>query len=139
MRIRKKTYLCSCVRFDIWRLWPVRSYREIMYLQAFAAHDNIIRMQHVIKAENGLDVYLTFDYAQTDLLAVVRADVLLPIHVKYVVYQLLKALKFIHSATRSASRRRVSSRFVFSATRVSVWFVLRFRYVVTIKMVLESH
>jgi hypothetical protein len=33
-----------------------------MYLQALAGHDNLIRLQHVIKAENGRDIYLTFDH-----------------------------------------------------------------------------
>ena len=75
-----------------------RMYREIMYLQALSAHDNIIKMQHVIRAETGQDMYITFDFMQADLLSVILANVLQPIHVKYVVYQLLKALKFIHSA-----------------------------------------
>lgn len=75
-----------------------RMYREIMYLQALKGHDNIIKMQHVIRAENGQDMYITFDFMQTDLHAVVHADVLQPIHIKYIIYQLLKALKYIHSA-----------------------------------------
>ena len=75
-----------------------RMYREIMYLDALNAHDNIIKMQHVIRADTGQDIYVTFDFMQTDLLSVVPANVLQPIHVKYIVYQLLKALKFIHSA-----------------------------------------
>ena len=33
-----------------------------MYLQALAGHDNLIRLQHVVKAENGRDIYLTFDH-----------------------------------------------------------------------------
>ena len=28
-----------------------RTFREIMYLQELSGHDNLIRMQHVIKAE----------------------------------------------------------------------------------------
>jgi mitogen-activated protein kinase 15 len=75
-----------------------RVYREIMYLQALGGHDNIIKMHHVIRAENGQDVYVTFDFMEADLHAVIRADILESIHIKYVVYQLLKALKFIHSA-----------------------------------------
>lgn len=39
-----------------------RTFREIMYLQALAGHDNLIRLQHVVKAENGRDIYLTFDH-----------------------------------------------------------------------------
>lgn len=70
----------------------------LLDMQALSAHDNIIKMQHVIRAETGQDMYITFDFMQADLLSVILANVLQPIHVKYVVYQLLKALKFIHSA-----------------------------------------
>jgi len=73
-------------------------YREIMYLQGLTGHDNIIKMQHVIRADNGQDIYITFEYMQTDMYAVIRAAILTPIHTKYIVYQLLKALKFVHSA-----------------------------------------
>ncbi|CAN0093966.1 unnamed protein product, partial [Heterosigma akashiwo] len=75
-----------------------RTFREIMYLQALAGHDNLIRLQHVVKAENDRDIYLTFDHMETDLHAVIRANILEEIHKKYVIYQLLKALKFMHSA-----------------------------------------
>jgi len=36
-----------------------------MYLQALSGHENIIRLQHVIKAENDKDIYLTFDHMET--------------------------------------------------------------------------
>ena len=75
-----------------------RVYREIMYLQAFSGHDNVIKMHHVICAGNDQDIYITYDFMQTDLHAVIRANVLEAMHMKYVIYQLLKALKFIHSA-----------------------------------------
>lgn len=58
--------------------------------QALAGHENIIRLQHVIKAENDRDIYLTFDHMETDLHAVIRANILEEIHKKYVIYQLLK-------------------------------------------------
>ena len=59
-----------------------RTYREIMYLRALAGHDNIIRLQHVIRAENDRDIYLTFDHMETDLHAVIRANILEQIHKK---------------------------------------------------------
>jgi len=74
-----------------------RTYREIMYLQELSGHDNLIRMQHVVKAENDRDIYLTFDFMETDLHAVIQAKILEDIHKKYVVYQVLKALKYMHS------------------------------------------
>jgi len=92
-------------------------------------------LQHVIKAENDKDIYLTFDHMETDLHAVIRANILEDIHKKcvlpspsppppppppppvsrhrcrhrsppltpapfprYIIYQLLKALKYMHSA-----------------------------------------
>jgi len=75
-----------------------RTFREIMYLQALNGHENIIRMQHVIKAENDRDIYLTFDHMETDLHAVIRCGILADIHKKYITWQLLKALKYLHSA-----------------------------------------
>ena len=74
-----------------------RTFREIMYLQQLSGHENIIRLQHIIKAENDRDIYLTFDHMETDLHAVIRANILEEIHKKYIVYQLLKALKYMHS------------------------------------------
>jgi mitogen-activated protein kinase 15 len=41
-------------------------------------------------------VYLQL--AETDLHAVIRANILEEIHKKYIIYQLMKALKFMHSA-----------------------------------------
>ena len=119
-----------------------RTFREIMYLQALSGHENISRLQHVIKAENDRDIYLTFDHMETggsslsitiaivvvvvvvvvdltahcplptlspsqctslrrkhaDLHAVIRAGILADIHKKYIIWQLLKALKYLHSA-----------------------------------------
>jgi len=54
-------------------------------------------LQHIIKAENDRDIYLTFDHMETDLHAVIRASILEDIRKKYIVYQLLKALKYMHS------------------------------------------
>ena len=36
-----------------------------MYLQSLSGHENIIRLQHVVKAENDKDIYLTFDHMET--------------------------------------------------------------------------
>ena len=35
------------------------------HTQALSGHENIIRLQHVIKAENDADIYLTFDHMET--------------------------------------------------------------------------
>ena len=41
---------------------------------------------------------MVFDFMETDLHKVVRANILEPIHKKYIIYQIIKALKYIHSA-----------------------------------------
>lgn len=75
-----------------------RTYREIMLLQELNGHENIIRLLNVIKAENDKDIYLIFEYMETDLHTVIRANILESIHKQFIMYQILKALKFIHSA-----------------------------------------
>jgi mitogen-activated protein kinase 15 len=67
-------------------------------LQELSAHDNIIKLLNVIKAENDRDIYLIFEFMETDLHTVIRAGILEDVHKEYIIYQILKALKFIHSA-----------------------------------------
>jgi len=69
-----------------------------MFLQELAGHDNIIRLRNVLRAGNDRDVYLVFDHMATDLAAALRAGVLQDVHKRYVMYQLLRALKYMHSA-----------------------------------------
>jgi mitogen-activated protein kinase 15 len=75
-----------------------RTFREIMFLQELSDHDNIIRLLNVLKAENDRDIYLVFEYMETDLHAVIRAGILEDIHKQYIMYQLLKAIKYMHTA-----------------------------------------
>ncbi|SBS87284.1 mitogen-activated protein kinase 1, putative [Plasmodium ovale] len=74
-----------------------RTFREIMFLHQLNGHDNIIKLIDVMKAKNDNDIYLIFNYMETDLHEVIRADILEEIHKKYIIYQLLRALKYIHS------------------------------------------
>jgi mitogen-activated protein kinase 15 len=69
-----------------------------MLLQELNGHENIIRLLNVIKAENDKDIYLIFEFMETDLHTVIRANILQPIHKQFIMYQIFKALKFIHSA-----------------------------------------
>jgi len=39
-----------------------RTFREIMFLQDFGDHPNIIKLHNVIKAENDKDIYLVFEF-----------------------------------------------------------------------------
>jgi len=47
-----------------------------MFLQELNGHENIIRLLNIIKAENNKDIYLVFEYMETDLHAVIRANIL---------------------------------------------------------------
>lgn len=73
-----------------------RTFREVMFLQE-VSHDNIVRLINVLKAENDKDLYLVFEYMETDLHAVVRASILEDIHKQYIMYQVFKALKYLHT------------------------------------------
>ena len=57
-----------------------RTFREVVFLQELTGHENIIRLQNVIRAENDRDIYLVFDFMDTDLHAVIRANILEDIH-----------------------------------------------------------
>jgi mitogen-activated protein kinase 15 len=76
-----------------------RTFREIMFLQELNAshHENIIRLLNVLKAENDKDIYLIFEYMEINLHAVIHANILEEVHKKYVLYQILRALKYMHS------------------------------------------
>lgn len=43
-------------------------------------HENIIKLRQVIKAENNKDIYLIFEFMETDLHAVIKAGILKKIH-----------------------------------------------------------
>jgi len=75
-----------------------RTFREIMFLQEMDGHEHIIRLTNVLKADNDRDIYLVFEYMETDLHAAIRANILQDIHKQYILWQSLKALKYMHSA-----------------------------------------
>lgn len=73
-----------------------RTFREIMLLQELE-HDNIVKLVNVIKAENNKDIYLVFEYMEIDLHHVNRSNILQDIHKVFIVYQICKCLKYLHS------------------------------------------
>ena len=74
-----------------------RTFREIIFLQQMAGHENIVELCNLLKADNDRDIYLIFEYMETDLHAVIRANILEPVHKQFIVYQCLKALLYCHS------------------------------------------
>ena len=75
-----------------------RTFREILFLRQFQEHENIVQLQNVLKADNDRDIYLVFEYMETDLHATIRANILEEIHKQYIIYQSFKALMYMHSA-----------------------------------------
>lgn len=78
-----------------------RTYREVMYLKGLSegdGHPNIVKLLDLIRSSNDRDLYITFEYMETDLSQVIKARILEHSHIQYITYQLLAALKFIHSA-----------------------------------------
>ena len=69
-------------------------------------HDNIIRHLRVIKSYNKKDLYLIFEFMEADLHSIVgyflslfnKVQNTLKMHQIYFFYQILKALKYLHSA-----------------------------------------
>ncbi|XP_075210842.1 extracellularly regulated kinase 7 [Lycorma delicatula] len=75
-----------------------RTYREIVFLRELRAHPNIVQLHNILRATNNKDIYLVFEFMETDLHNVIKhGEILRDIHKRYIIYQLLKALKYIHS------------------------------------------
>ena len=72
-----------------------RVLREINILTHFD-HENIICARDFLRL-TGRDVYLVLDLMQTDLQQIINTNQLTDEHIKYFSYQMLKALKYIHS------------------------------------------
>jgi mitogen-activated protein kinase 15 len=47
-----------------------------MILNQLKDHENIIKLKNVLKADNDKDIYLVFEYMETDLHAVIKAGIL---------------------------------------------------------------
>uniref|UniRef100_A0A1B6DKB0 Mitogen-activated protein kinase n=1 Tax=Clastoptera arizonana TaxID=38151 RepID=A0A1B6DKB0_9HEMI len=76
-----------------------RTFREILFLKTLKTHPNIVQLYNIHRAINNKDIYLVFEFMETDLHNVIgKGNILKDIHKRYIIYQLLKAIKYIHSA-----------------------------------------
>lgn len=73
-----------------------QAFREIMFLHELN-HENIIRLFDVFKTDNELDVYFTCECMESNLLSVIQAKTLREAQKPHVIYQVLKALRYMHS------------------------------------------
>ncbi|XP_041457074.1 mitogen-activated protein kinase 3-like [Lytechinus variegatus] len=77
-----------------------RTLREIKILTRFS-HENIIDIKDIIKADtvdSMRDVYIVQTLMETDLYKLLKAQPLSNEHICYFLYQILRGLKYIHSA-----------------------------------------
>ena len=75
-----------------------RTFREVMFLKELRRHENIVYLVDLMEAKNPNDIYLIFEFMETDQHAVIRGKLLENVHKQYVIYQILKGMKYIHSA-----------------------------------------
>lgn len=57
-----------------------------MILDQLKNHENVIKLKQVLKAKNDKDIYLVFEFMETDLHAVIKAGILKPVHKQYIIY-----------------------------------------------------
>ncbi|XP_014241915.1 mitogen-activated protein kinase 15-like isoform X2 [Cimex lectularius] len=75
------------------------AFREIGYLTALRRHRNIVKLLAVHPAWNDKDLYLVFEHMDLDLRAYMdRGHLLTDPQVSFISYQILSALRYIHSA-----------------------------------------
>ncbi|CAF1110592.1 unnamed protein product [Didymodactylos carnosus] len=88
------------------RLYWTRTLRELCILHA-VEHDNAVRLLNCFtnakSAENMEDVYFVFNLMDMDLHEIIKqhrkeGNTLTPQHVQFLMYQLVRGVKFIHSA-----------------------------------------
>ena len=50
-----------------------RTFREVMFLQQMDGHEHIVSLHNVLKADNDRDIYLIFEFLETDLVCTAAA------------------------------------------------------------------
>lgn len=75
-----------------------RTYREVAFLRAFSRHDNIVHIHEVLKGVDDKHLYIVMELMGADLQKALRNAPLSPLHRSYIGYQILRALRFVHSA-----------------------------------------
>ncbi|OWB65788.1 hypothetical protein B5S30_g1119 [[Candida] boidinii] len=77
----------------------LRTLREIKLLKNFK-HPNIISILDIEKSdtiENFTSVYVVEEFMETDLQKIIYTQKLSELHIQYLMYQLLKGIKYLHS------------------------------------------
>eukprot|EP00927_Polykrikos_kofoidii_P080920 TRINITY_DN77962_c0_g1_i1.p1 TRINITY_DN77962_c0_g1~~TRINITY_DN77962_c0_g1_i1.p1 ORF type:complete len:383 (+),score=58.91 TRINITY_DN77962_c0_g1_i1:102-1250(+) len=75
-----------------------RAYREVLFLMEFRNHSNIVTLDEVLCSHDDRHLYLVTELMDSDLQKALRVKSLQKIHRVYITYQILRALKYIHSS-----------------------------------------
>ncbi|CAK9084393.1 Extracellular signal-regulated kinase 2 (ERK2) (Defective in aggregation protein C) (MAP kinase 2) [Durusdinium trenchii] len=75
-----------------------RTYREISYLMEFGSHTNILYVHDVLVSADDKHLYLVTDLMESDLCKAIKCNCLTEVHKPLIAHQILRALKYIHSA-----------------------------------------
>ena len=70
-----------------------------MFLKQLHGHENIISVSDIFRADNNMDIYIVCDFMESDLHVVIKAKILEDVHTQFILYQILKALKYMHSGS----------------------------------------
>ncbi|KAH3762522.1 Serine Threonine protein kinase [Pelomyxa schiedti] len=76
----------------------MKAYRELHILLHLGKHENIVALVDFLFAKNSGHLFVIYEFIDTDLHQLIRAGILEPVHKQYIVYQILKALLWIHSS-----------------------------------------
>mmetsp|Transcript_88865 Transcript_88865/g.240953 ORF Transcript_88865/g.240953 Transcript_88865/m.240953 type:complete len:434 (+) Transcript_88865:46-1347(+) len=75
-----------------------RTYREVSYLLEFRGHRNILEVAEVLCSPDDRHLYIVSHMYDSDLSKALRCRAVRAAHQPYIVYQVLRALKYVHSA-----------------------------------------
>jgi mitogen-activated protein kinase 15 len=74
-----------------------RTHREIVFLKQVQGNPHVVELRAVYKSANNLDLYVVFELLESDVHFVIRAGILMDVHKRYIVWQMLVALKYLHA------------------------------------------
>lgn len=72
-----------------------RIYREILYTSQLK-NKYCIEMKKIHKGSNEKDVYIVLNLMETDLTSVIKSGILESSHIKYIIFQILKGVEYLH-------------------------------------------